>query len=138
MRQLANAAGLGCAGLLGETRGELRGVPESIHTRQRSRSRGRVDVWDAVGVIIVSFRLLDASVYHVADPQHHGGQGGGEQAADEDGDLDLVVSFPVGAERSSPMTRDTVNPMPPSNASPHTSNQFSSSSSYARVNRASP
>ena len=77
----------------------------------------------------------DAPVVAVADAQHDGGEQGGEQRAGQDADLDVVVRAVPAPKASSPISSETVNPMPASSARPRTSLQLSPSASWARVNR---
>jgi hypothetical protein len=76
----------------------------------------------AVGVVIGGFGLFDASVYPVADPQHNGGQCRCQQAADEDGELDVIVSFAAGTKIGTQWTqarRATPAPARRTSSDPH-------------------
>ena len=65
------------------------------------------------------------AVVAVADAQHDGGQQGGEQRPGQHGDLDVVGRRRSLPKASSPMSRETVKPIPPRIASPRTSIQAS-------------
>ena len=58
--------------------------------------RSLVDIGCAVVVTIAGFFFADGSVVAVAQPEHDGGEGGGQYRSGEHADLDVVVA--IGAE----------------------------------------
>jgi len=86
-------------------------------------------------VAVGALGVVEPAIGAVSDRQHERGEGGGEQAAGQDGDLDVLVAVAARAEATSPMRRDTVNPIPASSANPNTSTQARPSSSSALVSR---
>src|SRR6478752_858323 len=61
-------------------------------------ARVLVDVGDAVEVEVLGLAGVHVAVVPVAQPQHPGGEHGGDEAAGEDGELDVVVSLGAATE----------------------------------------